>query len=205
MTSKLIAYAIDFTSFLIQKTKNKDKIKNIILFGSVARNEPEKNSDIDIFIDVIKENKKLENELRKHIDDFYDSTKYQNYWKLLEIKNDISLKIGELNKWKELKSSIIATGILLYGKYKSKTKEGKYETFFIWENIKPNSKRVLFNKQLLGYKQKNKFYDGLIQKYNGKRLGKGCIVVPLEHSNIFLKLFRKYKITVKIKQVLDYT
>ena len=35
--------------------KDKNKIRNIILFGSVAREEAVKNSDIDLFIDVIKE------------------------------------------------------------------------------------------------------------------------------------------------------
>jgi len=50
MKSKLIAYAMDFASFLIQKIKNIDNINNIILFGSVAREEADKTSDIDIFI-----------------------------------------------------------------------------------------------------------------------------------------------------------
>jgi len=61
MKSKLIAYAMDFASFLIQKIKNIDNINNIILFGSVAREEADKTSDIDIFIDVVKENAELEN------------------------------------------------------------------------------------------------------------------------------------------------
>lgn len=205
MNSNLISYALDFSSFLIQKTKNKDKIKNIILFGSVAREEAGKTSDIDIFIDLIKEDRKLEQEINQLLNKFMVSTKYKNYWKLLDLENEIKLTIGELNKWNQLKPNIIANGISLYGKFKTDIKEGKHKTFFIWENIKPNSTRVLFNKQLLGYKQNNKFYEGLIQKQNGERMGKGCIMVPLEFSNIFLKLFRKYKISVKIKKVLDYT
>jgi len=40
---------MDFASFVIQKTKFQENIKNIILFGSVARGEAEKESDIDIF------------------------------------------------------------------------------------------------------------------------------------------------------------
>ncbi|MEK6935927.1 MAG: nucleotidyltransferase domain-containing protein [Nanoarchaeota archaeon] len=202
MKSDLIAYTIDFVSFLMQKVKQKENIKHIILFGSVAREEADKSSDIDIFIDVINE-KYAEKELNEILDDFLSSTKYKNYWKPLGIENSINLTIGELNKWKDLKPNIIANGISLYGKFKSDIK-GEHKTFFIWENIKPNSKRVLFNKQLLGYKQNNKFYKGLIQKYNGERLGKGCIVVPLEHSNLFHKFFRGYKISVRIKKVVEY-
>jgi predicted nucleotidyltransferase len=202
--NKLTAYAMDFTSFLIQKTKNKDEIKNIILFGSVAREEAEKTSDIDIFIDTLKENPKIENEINGILEDFIDSTKYKNYWMPLGIKNEIKLTTGNLNNWKEIKPSIISNGILLYGKFKPEVKEGKHNVFFFWENIKPNSKRVLFNKQIFGYKHKGKFYSGLLQKYEGERLGKGCIVVPLEHSKIFQAFFKKYKKTVIIKKVLEY-
>ena len=204
MKSKLISYALDFASFLLQKIKDKDRIRNIILFGSVAREEASETSDIDMFIDVIKENINLEKEINKILNDFLESSKYNNYWRLLNVKNEVKLIIGELDKWKELKPSIIANGILLYGKFKSEIKGGKHKTFFIWENIKPNSKRVLFNKQLFGYRQNDKFYHGLIQKYKGERLGKGCIVVSLEYANMFHKFFKSYKISVKIKKVLEY-
>ena len=204
MKSKLISYAIDFVSFLIQKIKERSEIKQIILFGSVAREESQISSDVDLFIDIIKENNKAENEIKDILEDFINSTKYKNYWKPLGIENEIKLTIGELEKWGELKSSTIANGIILYSKFKPEIKEGKHKTFFIWENVTPNNKRVLFNKQLLGYKQKGKFYQGLLQKYEGGRMGKGCILVPLEHSTKFHNLFKKYKITVKIKKVLEY-
>lgn len=204
MKSKLIAYAMDFASFLVQKIDNVEIIRNIILFGSVSRWESDKNSDIDIFIDVINEDKKLENKIKKDLNEFLESTKYKNYWKLLGIENEIKLTIGNLDKWEELKSSIIANGILLYGKFKTEIKEGNHKVFFIWENIKPNSKRVLFNKQLFGYKQNEKYYKGLVTKYQGEKLGKGCIVVPLENYNVIHNIFKKYKIAVKIKKVLEY-
>ncbi len=204
MKSKLIAYAMDFASFLVQKTKFNDQIKNIILFGSVSRGEASVESDVDIFIDIIEENKKSEEDIKKCMEDFLRSAKYNHYWKMLDVKNEIKLTIGILNEWKQLQSSIIANGITLYSKFKTTVKEGSYKTLFVWENIKPESKRVLFKKQLLGYNQNMHFYNGLLQKYNGERLGKGCIIVPLEHSNIFHDFFKKNKITVKIKKFLEY-
>jgi len=204
MKSELISYAIDFVSFLMQKIKERSKIKQIILFGSVAREEANEKSDVDIFIDLIRENKSLENKIKKILDNFKESTKFKNYWKPLGIENEIRPIIGKLENWKDLQSSIIANGIILYSKFKPEIKEGKHKTFFIWENVTPNNKRVLFNKQLLGYKQKGKFYEGLLQRYSGKRMGKGCILVPLEHANQFHNLFKKYRITVKIKKVLEY-
>ena len=204
MNNKLISYSIDFTSFLIQKIKDKKYIKNVILFGSVSREESNKNSDVDIFIDVVDEENKLENEINKILNDYKDSSKIKNYWKPLGVDNEIKINVGKLEKWKELNPSIIANGIVLYGKYKSEIKEGKHSVFFVWENISPNSKRVLFNKQMFGYKQNNKFYNGLLKKFGGERLGKGSIIVPLEYSNVFHPIFKKYKITVKIKKVLEY-
>lgn len=204
MKSKLVAYSMDFASFLVQKTRFQDSIRNIVLFGSVARGEASAESDVDIFVDVIADDKNIELNIRKCLDDFLDSTKYNNYWSMLGIENDIKLTIGELNKWKSLQASIIANGITLYGKFKTATKEGSHKTLFVCENIKPDSKRVLFNRQLYGYNQNKHFYKGLIQKYNGERLGKGSIIVPLEHSNIFHDFFKKNKITVKIKKFLEY-
>ena len=204
MKSELISYAIDFVSFLMQKIEEKSEIKQITLFGSVAREEANEKSDVDIFIDLIKENKSLENKIKKILDNFKESTKFKNYWKPLGIENEIKPIIGKLENWKDLQSSIVANGIILYGKFKPEIKEGKHKTFFIWENVTPNNIRVLFNKQLFGYKQKGRFYQGLLQKYEGERMGKGCILVPLEHATQFHQLFRKYKITVKIKKVLEY-
>ena len=203
MKINLISYGMDFASFLIQKIESKDLIKNIILFGSVSREESGKESDIDIFIDLAKENPKLKREIGKILDNFLESTKYKGYWKLLGVKNEIKLTIGELDDWEELKPSILANGITLYGKFKSNIK-GKHKTLMVWENIKPNSKRVLLNKQLFGFKQGKKFYSGLLQKYEGERLGKGCIILPLENSLFFQKLFKKHKIELKIKKIIEY-
>ena len=204
MKEKLIAYALDFVSFLVQETKHRQNIKNIILFGSVSREEADKKSDVDLFIDLIKAEPKVENEFEKIRDDFMASVKVKRYWSLLGITNEVSLTVGKLEEWTELHPSLIANGIICYGKYKPEIKQGTHLSFFMWENIKPNSKRVLFNKQMFGYKFKGKAYSGLLQKVNGQRLGKGCISVPLESATPCLKLFRQHKITVKIKKVLEY-
>ncbi len=203
MKNSLVAYALDFASFFIQKV-SLEEIKNIILFGSVARGEERRESDVDIFIDLNKEDSSAEKRYFAVVKLFMQSAKYKHYWKPLGIDNPIKLSVGNAEKWKMLHPSLIANGLTLYGKYKSLTLEGKHQTFFIWENIKPNSRRVLFNKRLFGFKGKEKFYPGLLQKYGGERMGKGCILVSLEQANIFLKFFRQNKVTVKIKKVISY-
>ena len=49
---ELISYAMDFVSFFMQNSKNLDRINTIILFGSVARGEANKKSDIDLLVDT---------------------------------------------------------------------------------------------------------------------------------------------------------
>ena len=57
--TNLIAYAAHFVSFVLDHGVLQ-KINRIILFGSVARDIFDEESDIDIFIDVIENEKKLE-------------------------------------------------------------------------------------------------------------------------------------------------
>lgn len=203
MRNDLVAYALDFASFFVQKVAL-EEIQSIILFGSVARGEENRESDVDIFIDLAGEIPSAEKRYPEIVKLFMQSVKYKHYWKPLGIENQIRLSIGKIKQWKKLHPSLVANGFTLYGKYKSLMTEGKHQTFFIWENIKPNSRRVLFNKRLFGFKGAGRDYLGLLKKYGGERMGKGCILVSLEQANIFLKFFRQNKVTVKIKKVISY-
>ena len=203
MSSKLIAYALDATSFIIEKTSHRDNIRQVILFGSVAREEAGKESDIDLFIDVLQEGKEMEEEIHQLLNRFYQSQKYLHYWKPLGVTQEIKPMIGKLNSWEELLPSVIANGIVLYGKFTAEVK-GRHQAIFVWENITPNAKRVAFNKKLFGYRQRKKLYPGLLQQQQGQRLGKGCLVVDLATSLPIHKLFKSFKITVKIKKVISY-
>jgi len=66
------------------------------------------------------------------------------------------------------------------------------------------SKRVLLSKRLFGYKKGKKSYDGLIQKHNSERIGKGLIIVPSVNAKVFLDIFKSMNVTVKIKKVIEY-
>ena len=197
---ELISYAVDFVSFLLQNIKDKNKINTIILFGSVARDESDKDSDIDIFINT-KEN--IEGEVNKIKDKFYDSIKYKKYWVLLGIKNEINLIFGELEKWK-LKDSMLGSAIVLYQHYSAKLSGGKNKAVLYWENIKPDVKRVMLNKRIYGYNHYGKKYLGLLEKNNGVKIGSNVIIINIEELSLFLKVFRKSKIPIKILRIFEY-
>ena len=183
MNYKLLAYAQDFSSFLMQNIKEADKITKIILFGSTSRGESEKNSDIDIFIET---DEKLEQKINEIKDKFYDSLKFKKYWELLGIKNEINLSVGNLKDWGDLKRSLISDGIILFGKYINKIKTKPYVLFSITQGNNRN-KNISAWRELYGYSQKTskKTYSnpGIIKEYNGQKLARGVFIIPIDNSN----------------------
>jgi len=183
-------------SYLISKESD---VNRAILYGSIARGDFDEDSDIDIFVDILKYGKKIENRINKITNDYYKTKKFKE-WELKDIKNTFSLIVGNLDneEWKDLKRSIINTGIILYGKYKEKTEKIKQYTLFSFENIKPDKKRVVVFRKLFGFKLKNKTYPGIIEKYKGIRVGKGVILVPVENVSELKRYFQEKKVSVKM-------
>lgn len=200
---ELISYALDFVSFYIQNTKYGDKIKSIILFGSAARKEATKKSDIDLFIDIYEGEKQIEREANMVADKFYYSVKFKNYWALLGIKNNFSIIVGKIDKW-NLRDSMLGNSLVLYGSYSPKLGNGTNKTILYWDNIKNNSHRVMLNKKLFGFNHYSLHYDGLIQRYNGMKIGANVILINTENLNEFLKILKKFKAKTRIIRVLEY-
>ncbi|MEK6889350.1 MAG: nucleotidyltransferase domain-containing protein [Nanoarchaeota archaeon] len=192
------AYASAFTAYLLKTLNEPREIKNIILFGSSARGEATKDSDIDIFIEITGKNKKIENKINKALNEFYSSRESIQF-KLLGIDNTINLIIGSLNKWKELKKSIESTGTILYGPYLSSDISGKKHLLMSWEAIGKN--RGAFLNKIYGFKLQGKKYSGLLEKYYGKKIGKSSILIPVESKDEFFEVIKKYKINAEIIEV----
>jgi len=79
--------AIDFA-----KSLNHPEIEKIILFGSVARGDDTKDSDIDILILTTDKTKKIKKDVYSKASDI-----------LLETMEDISIKINKLEHYKKYK------------------------------------------------------------------------------------------------------
>jgi len=196
---ELIAYVMNFASFIIKEKIGKD-IDRIILFGSVARGDFDKESDIDVFIES---QKNIEKEIENLLLIFMKS-EIQKKWELKGLKNEISLKIGKLDEW-ELKRSIISDGILLYGKFEEFPDKMKQYVLFELKFDKFNrNKKVSLWRKLYGYKQKveNKSYltNGLVSKIGGKKMASG-IIIPGNKTKEILDFLNKEKIKYNIRDI----
>ena len=188
-SKELIAYASAFVSFILPKIE----VKEIILFGSVARQESGNESDIDLFFNTEEgeDEKKaiIEMELKK----FYKS-KIAEIWFLKGVKNSINVNIGNLDEWK-LKRSIISDGIFLYGKYKETPENLKNFTLFNIKPIKNITKRNKIIRGLFGRREKNYILQGLVQRFNGKKLSPTSFIIKQENSNEIIDFLGKEKIS----------
>lgn len=184
---KLISLALNFASFLFGKIE----VKSIILFGSIARGTFDKESDIDLFIETDKKNE----DKAKNVLELYKKTKEYEKFKLEGIENEISIKCGSLNEWKDLKRSIISNGIFLYGKYQGKPEKLKHKLVFLL-NVRDieRSKKIRVWRKIYGYKQKigKKVYisKGLAEK----KLGRGVFLVSIENLQEVMDYLIKNKI-----------
>ena len=188
---ELRAYALAFVSFVLPKLEN---VQEVILFGSVARGEADKNSDIDLFFDVDKENgEKTKEIIKKELEKFYKS-KIAEIWLSKGIKNPIKPMSGKLEKW-QLKRSIISDGMVLYGKYKETPKNLKSIVFFQLESIKDIAKRNKIIRMLFGRKEKKYSSKGILENYKGKKLSSSSFIINKQYSNEIIKILGKEKIS----------
>ncbi len=195
-------YAIYFTAYLLNKIKKSDNIERIILFGSVARDEATKESDIDLFIEVRERTAKFEEELKEIQEEFYESREAAIF-KAKGIENNFSIKVGKLTEWKDLYKSIASTGIILYAPYEAKELPSgvKHNIIIFWENIGKN--RGAFLNKIYGVKIKNKHYIGLLEKFRGKKIGKSSIMIPIRYKKDIFKLLKEYKVKAKSLEVFS--
>ncbi len=192
--NELLKYAVMGVSYLISMLEDQEirKIKQIIIFGSVARGNAIKDSDIDIFFDVIgskKSQTSFRSKLNKNIEQFY-LTNIALSFKMKSIQSEFSVKVGKLEEWKDLASSISSYGIVLYGKYTTSPPDLKGYTILSWENP-GKAKGALLNK-FYGYKAGQKRYPGLIKKYAATKIGPATIMINSSIREVFIDVLAKY-------------
>lgn len=203
----LVSYAYDLVSYLIlQPSIRKYPINRIILFGSVARNDYTKKSDIDIFIDIsnLEKISLLSREIEKIKTNFFESERMKK-WSRLNVANNFNIVIGKLKekKWDDLRRSMQSHAILIWAKFFDIAKKDlKSYALIKWKTgVKNINKRINTARKLYGYKQKGKIYKGLLEETNAQSISKGVALVPTEHINRFRELFNNLKVRYNIVDI----
>lgn len=191
----LIAYAESFLSFLItDEVFRKNHVKEIVLFGSVARGDFDENSDIDLFINIFDANdeKIVEMAVERNLSVFHKSNVFES-WKLRNIKNEIKCHVGTLEEW-ELRRSVVSEGILLYGSYTGVPEKMRAYVLFTFEPIKGVARRNRVIRTLFGRQERGEYKEGLVGKFKGKILTKTSFVVPISASQDVLNTLKAEKV-----------
>src|SRR3989344_9245511 len=186
-SKELIAYATAFVSFVLPKIEADE----IILFGSVARKEATEKSDIDLFFNIKKDGKKIKKALKQEISKFHKTKIYDVFQQKGSVL-PINIEVGNLDKWK-LKRSIMSSGIVLYGRYKSIPEITKQFTYFSIKPIKDIAKRNKLIRKLFGRKEKAYLTESLVSSLNGKKLTPLSFIIPQEKSHNIINLLQSEK------------
>lgn len=199
---EVLAYAYEFVSILMEKTR---KIDEIILFGSVASGEFDKHSDVDIFIDT-KAAKEVQKSVDSCLEEFERTTKRN--WSLRGIYLPIKPIVGNLSssQWSALRRDVISCGITLFGRYKELPKGVKQRMILSFQMSKLDSKsKIAFIRRIYGYSstKAQKIYEhkGLLQTLEGIKMGANTISLPAERFKEIYVEFKKAKIPFKVWEV----
>jgi predicted nucleotidyltransferase len=173
--------------------KQKKEVSMVLIFGSVARGEAEKQSDLDLCIISSKREK-------RNVSDFLlDMEKKYN--------KDINVIFTD-SEFKDLSRQFIETiikeGVVLKGKIPEISVQRlelepyeimKYELTSLSQTDKMKVKRLLYGSKSIK-KYKGKVYhsekNGLVKKFGGIRMGIASILIPERHAGEVERALREH-------------
>lgn len=176
-----------------------------MLFGSSARGDTNRESDVDLLIDT-PEPGPLEPEVRKQVSEFERSVKVTRYWQLLGVRPVISVQVERLENWTALHLGLLKDGRVLYGPFTELTpKGGATVALLSWKDVPSLSVRTNLYRTLSGYVSRGQRYPGLLERHQGQRIAKGAILVPLSSLDVFKKGFQRLRVAYRVRVLSELT
>lgn len=207
-TSKAIAYAQNALSFVFLDPTITNKCNAVYFFGSAARGVMEEESDIDLFFDyesffsdTTRDEKMIgekESAIQAALSRFSKSNDFKK-WKQLEFNPPFSVSVGKLKEW-ELRTSVLADGILLYSK-ETLTFVIKRQILITYTLPQKKTKYLYFVRTLFGRKEEGYKDTGIVGACNAKRIATTVILVPKEHAENIFTFLQKEKIEYSFIEV----
>jgi hypothetical protein len=167
---------------MVMTLKNVEGVVGIILFGSVARGEADEGSDIDLLVVFEDEDKLRKNEweVTRRIPSNLFAQSICVCPSILRRMNPVFVR------------SVLDEGIILYMRYPWVLRSrvagavGFLLVTYTLENLSQREKQRVDYK-LFGKVVGNRSYLGIVEKCGGKRLGRGCFLIPKEQAETVLK------------------
>lgn len=203
---ELISYVYDFISQLMDHHQMPDTIRRIILFGSVARGDFDRDSDLDLFIDVKNAQPDVSTLIKNVLNQF--ETRAERTWKLRGVHPHLKLIIDDFGKqkWRELRQEIGSYGVLLYGPFREVPQKVSRWMLIAYElNQLPQKGKMALLRRLYGYttKKGRKEYqqEGLLQELGGVKMGANVLLVPQEGFAPLKKILVKLRVPYTVKDM----
>ncbi len=183
-------------SEIVDAVKTVDGVIGIILFGSVARGDYDEGSDIDLLV-IFKD----------------EDTMRKNEWEVTcRIPSDIfaqsicvcpSMLAGANPVFLQ---SVSEEGVILYMQYPFvlKLKSAGAAPYFIvcyGLGVLSQREKQKVDYRLFGRVAGKRSYAGLVDKYGGRRLGRGCFLVPKGGSKFVLNFLDKHNLKYELLEV----
>lgn len=171
---------------LVEELSGIPSVRLIVLYGSWAKGEASRKSDIDLFILAGRKD-------RGRIEGIISKGDFRVQPVIRSLSELRTMDSGLL-------SNILRDGKILYVKNfeldVSKILSQKPEVIYNFKlrNLSQQMKRR-FNSALYGTKIRNYTYTGLLGKAEGIQLGRGCILVPEKGRREVESLFDSFKIS----------
>lgn len=203
--NELFAYTYNFISMIFENRKIKDSLKQIILFGSIARGDFDEESDIDLFFEIKNEfnEKETEQLIKATINKF--EIVAEKTWNLRNINLPIKVIVGRDDDitWENLKEEIKNYGLVLYGQYQEQ-KENKALISYSLKNLNQNEKMNCLRK-LYGYttKTKKKVYSnkGFISTIGAVKTATNQILAKIEDAKKIMALLKEFNVPCKVVKI----
>ena len=204
--NELFSYAYDFVSQMLENKEIFDTIRKIILFGSVARGDFTKNSDVDIFIDVNSSSnpKRINDLVKKEINKF--ETSAEKTWAVRGINLPLKVIVDNINKekWKDLQEELLSYGKLIYSKYELLPENRVHKIIVTYNlNLLPQKKKMSFLRRMYGYRlkkgKKEYVQEGLIHEISCEKLNSGALLIVKDDWLKVKRVLSEHKINYLIR------
>jgi hypothetical protein len=173
-----------------------DGVVGIILFGSFARGEANEGSDIDLLIVFENEEKMRENEweVTHRVPSHIFAQSICVCPSTIKRMNPVFIQ------------SVLREGIILYLRYPwvlPSHLTNTVESFLVTYSLKelPQQAKQKVNYKLFGKAIGEHKYPGLIEECGGRRLGRGCFLVPKENAKTVLNFLTEHNIKYEVSEV----